>query len=90
MPFSCRAVKGEVTYSRRNRPWYVATHFPATAESHADVPQSLGKPRAFTNLVFSRKRDGIVSLVHCFSRRLPFYFYHLLEFPITEEIPSHR
>lgn len=29
----------------------------ATTESHADVPHSLGKPLAFSNLVFSGERE---------------------------------
>lgn len=57
MPFWYRTDKGEVTYRHRNKPRYVATPFLATAESHAGMPHSLGKPVAFLNLVFSGERE---------------------------------
>lgn len=57
MPFWYGADKGEVTYRHRNRPRCVASSFLATAESHADVPHSLGKPLAFSDLVFPGERE---------------------------------
>lgn len=52
MPLWCGAGKGEVTYRRRNKPPRVATPFPVTAESHADVPRGLGKPLIFLKPIF--------------------------------------
>lgn len=44
VPFWYRADKGEVTDRHRNRLQYVAICFPATAESHPNVPYCLGNP----------------------------------------------